>query len=83
MEWDSKYKVKTTIETVDGTVVEHTRDEQCVLDEYDTCILCGVQHRKKCYHCGKRGFHHVECKYYRWTNHFGHRVYLVGAMWKD
>lgn len=41
----------------------HTKDEDCTLDENDTCIICGVAHGDPCPECGGRGFHRENCSY--------------------
>lgn len=39
----------------------HTRDEDCVLGEDGTCVLCGTSHVETCSACGGHGFHRIGC----------------------
>jgi len=41
----------------------HDRDEDCTLDEDDSCTVCGVWHGDPCA-CGGRGFHREGCAEY-------------------
>jgi hypothetical protein len=41
---------------------EHTRDEDCVLDKNQECIICHVDHSSVCYQCGGHGFHKENCE---------------------
>lgn len=40
---------------------DHYRDEHCTLDEFDSCLECGVYHGDPCSRCGGRGFHREHC----------------------
>ncbi len=42
-------------------ITPHSRDEHCVLDETNTCTICGVYHGDPCPSCGGRGYHYPEC----------------------
>ena len=44
----------------------HTNDEDCILDENDTCLICGVWHAETCPECGRRGFHRDGCTWNNW-----------------
>lgn len=40
---------------------QHTKDGDCVLDDTDCCIVCGVWHGDPCPECGGKGFHKSRC----------------------
>lgn len=42
-------------------ITPHRRDTDCVLDETNTCVVCGVWHGDRCLCCGGRGYHWPEC----------------------
>jgi hypothetical protein len=44
------------------TAFTHSKDEDCVLDGHNCCVVCGVYHGDPCETCGGRGFHKDGCK---------------------
>ena len=39
----------------------HQFDDDCFLDNTDTCVVCGVYHGDPCPRCGRRAFHSPSC----------------------
>jgi|SRR5579872_2978859 len=44
-----------------GEPINHTKDSDCDVDVYGSCVLCGVLHGDPCELCGGKGFHTEDC----------------------
>ncbi len=45
-----------------SAISQHSKDEDCTLDETDLCTECGVYHGDECFECKGRGFHKEGCE---------------------
>lgn len=68
-EWDlltSEFPgLRELLHLVDNRMGEwksHSRDEDCTLDETNTCTVCGVFHGDPCPSCRGRGYHRPACR---------------------